>query len=680
MPMHHVIGYTFAGAQLLQGGGVVCVPGFQPGQFISWIENLRPTWYVAGPALHRAILELAKTHTDEFRRSTLRFIRCGSAASPPALLDELERVLGVTVINGYGLTETGSVTHTPPESPRKPGSVGRSSGATIGIMDAAGNLLPPGSEGEVVMRGAPVMAGYLDNPIANREAFLNGWFRTGDLGRLDQDGDLFITGRIKEIINRGGETISPLEIDAALAGHPAVAQAASFSVPHPTLGEDVAAAVVLRSGVSASAPEIRGFLSNSLSRSKVPSRILFLDSIPLNASGKPLRGALSRSSFPDTQRAPARPASSSPAPSPESLDWLRERIAAVWARVLHVTDPGPYDTFFDLGGDSLTITRMFTALEEELNVGGRLWEQTDFFDSPTIATLARIVGECGFGKPSPSSGSGDARFKDFSTFVLQSRGEGPPAFFYPGAGLEPWYLRHLAAHLGEEQPFIVLCHTLTDAGRFDDIVSQAVALIRALRPNGPRVLAGHCYGGIVAFEAARRLSAERDSRTSVALFDVPTPGYPKIRLSRYLRQAPDAISTLRRGRILEFAKEIGTHAGFLRRMLNARRKPAHPLPSAAPEEFNLWGDSVTARVARTVLHAYVPRPFSGRAANFLAGDNDVSARALEDPRLGWRDFVRGPLHEYRVAGRHDSMFAEQNAAELSGRFRAFLRAESGGPS
>ena len=673
MPLHHVIGYTFAVAQLLRGGSVVCVPGFDPSQFVSWIEDLRPTWYMAGPTLNRAILELAKTHPHEFRRSSLRFIRCGSAATTPALLDELEQALGVTVINGYGLTETGSVTHTQPGSPRKPGSVGRSSGATIGIMDESGNLLPPGWEGEVVMRGAPVMAGYLDNPIANREAFLNGWFRTGDLGRLDQDGDLFITGRIKEIINRGGETISPLEIDAALAGHPAIAQAASFAIPHPTLGEDVAAAVVLRSGMRASAPEIRSFLSGMLSRSKVPNRILFLDSIPLSAAGKPLRSNLSES-FSKGQRAAAQLDSSAPAPSSESLSWLQERIAAVWTRILHVIYPGHHESFFDLGGDSLTATRMLTAVEEELNVSERLWEQTDFFDSPTIVNLARIVMDCGFG--SAAVGSGGVSSKDFSTFVLQSRGEGPPVFFFPGAGLEPWYLRHLAAHLDDELPFIVLCHTLTDADRFEEIVTQAVDLIRTMRPGGPRVVAGHCYGGIVAFEVAQRLRAQGDSETRVALLDVPTPGYPKIRLGRYFRQIPDVISALGRGQVLKLAKEIGTHAGFLRGMLNSRRKPAQPLPRGGQEAGNLWGESLTASVARTVLQTYVPQPFSGKVGNFLARDNQVSARALEDPRLGWRDLVRGALHEYRVAGQHDSMFAEQYALELSEHLRTFGRAES----
>src|SRR5579863_7023863 len=620
MPVHHVIGYTCVGAQLLRGGSVVCVAGFQAGQFVSWLQELRPTWYVAGPTLHRAILELAKIHTDEFRRSSLRFIRSGSAASTPALLAELERVLGVTVIDGYGLTETGSVTHTQPDSPRKPGSVGRSSGATIGIVDESGNLLPPDCEGEVVMSGAPVMAGYLNNPIANREAFIKGWFRTGDLGRLDQDGDLFITGRLKEIINRGGETVSPLEIDAALAEHPAVAQAASFGVPHPTLGEDVAAAVVLRSGASASAPEIRSFLSRTLSRAKVPNRIVFLDSIPLSTSGKPLRTSLSQS-FSEAPRAPAPQDSSPPVASSESLNWLQDRIAAVWTRVLNVTNPSAHDSFFDLGGDSLTVTRMLTAVEEELNVGESLWVQTGFFDCPTIANLTRVVMECGFGKPSVSPGFRDARFKDLSAFVLQSRGAGPPVFFFPGAGLEPWYLRHLAAHLGNEQPFIALCHTLADVDHFEEIVTQSVDLIRTMRPVGQRVLAGHCYGGIVAFEAAQRLSAEGDSETLVALLDVPTPGYPKIRLKRYFRHVPNAISALRRGQILKLAKEIGTHARFLSRTLKSRKKPASPLASGGQLAAS---DSVTTSVARIVLQTYVPRPFSGKVANFLASGNQVS--------------------------------------------------------
>ena len=270
MPLHHILGFSCALAQLMAGGSVACT-GFDANQFGAWLDEMTPTWYAGGPVLHQTVLEIAKLDLGPFQRATIRFVRCGSGACSPALLGELERILRVQVINGYGLTETGPVTNTPPGSSAKPGSVGRTIGPEIGIMDAAGNFLPANADGEVVLRGDAVMAGYLDDPEANRAAFHGGWFRTGDLGRLDEEGDLFITGRLKEIINRGGETIAPLEIDHALAEHPAVAQAATFSVPHPTLGEDVAAAIVLRPGADISAADVRAFLRSVFPEPKFPA-------------------------------------------------------------------------------------------------------------------------------------------------------------------------------------------------------------------------------------------------------------------------------------------------------------------------------------------------------------------------------------------------------------------------
>ncbi len=319
-------------------------------------------------------------------------MRSGSGAGSTALLDNLERVLQVTVINGYGLTEAGPVTNTPPQLPRKPGSVGRTIGPEIGIMDAGGALLPPGVEGEVVLRGNEIMDGYLGAAEVNREVFRGGWFHTGDLGHLDPEGDLFITGRIKEIINRGGETISPLEIDLALSEHPAITRAASFAVEHPTLGEDIVAAVVLRPGIKATASEIRNSLAERLSRSKVPGRIWFVESIPVSASGKPLRDALSRQ-FQSNGRAAKSEESSllASAPHDESAAALRRRIGEIWSRVLESDMPGEEDNFFAMGGDSLSASRLFALLGTEFQIGDPPFEPAIFFDSPTLFQLAAHV-------------------------------------------------------------------------------------------------------------------------------------------------------------------------------------------------------------------------------------------------------------------------------------------------
>jgi acyl-CoA synthetase (AMP-forming)/AMP-acid ligase II len=241
--------------------------------------------------LNRAILTLARAHPEVFRRIPLRLIRSTGATPEPEALAWLEKAAGVPVLAGYGLTETGGVTRETPDA-RKPGSAGRSSGLEVAIMDPLDKVLASGLEGEIAVRGASVTPGYVDDPEANQAAFRDGWFHTGDIGRLDSEGFLFITGRLREIIDRGGEKIVPQEVDEVLAAHPALADAAAFGVAHGTLGEDVAAAVVLRSGAAASELELRRFAANRLARFKVPRRIVFMDAIPRTATGKAQRGVL----------------------------------------------------------------------------------------------------------------------------------------------------------------------------------------------------------------------------------------------------------------------------------------------------------------------------------------------------------------------------------------------------
>jgi acyl-CoA synthetase (AMP-forming)/AMP-acid ligase II len=291
MPLFHIYGLAAVLAQLFCGGAVISTPGFNPATFAAWLDRFRPTWLLSSPPLNRAILGLVREHPEAFRRAPLRLIRTSGAAPQAEVLTALEEAVGAPVLNGYGLTETGGVTRETPDA-RKPGSVGPSSGLEVAIMDALGNLLAEEREGEIVVRGASVTSGYLDEPEANQVAFRDGWFHTGDLGRLDGESFLFITGRLKEIIDRGGEKIIPQEVEDVLAAHPEVLDAAVFAVPHTTLGEDAAAAVVLRGGATASAPELRRFAATRLAPFKVPRRIVFLDRIPRTAIGKPQRALL----------------------------------------------------------------------------------------------------------------------------------------------------------------------------------------------------------------------------------------------------------------------------------------------------------------------------------------------------------------------------------------------------
>jgi oxalate---CoA ligase len=288
MPLFHIHG-LIAGlsAPLSRGGAVFCTPGFNALKFFAEMEEAKPTWYTAVPTMHQTILTRAGRHKEIIARHSLRFVRSSSSSLPPTVIGELEAAFKCPVIEAYGMTEAAhQMASNPLNGLRKPGSVGIPAGPEIAIMDEVGRLLSRGETGEVVIRGENVTAAYENNPKANGEAFVNGWFRTGDQGVIDADGYLTLTGRLKEIINRGGEKISPREVDEALMDHPAVLQAVAFAVPHPMLGEDVGAAVVLREGLSATEQELGAFLSERLAAFKTPRKILFLAEIPKGATGK----------------------------------------------------------------------------------------------------------------------------------------------------------------------------------------------------------------------------------------------------------------------------------------------------------------------------------------------------------------------------------------------------------
>jgi acyl-CoA synthetase (AMP-forming)/AMP-acid ligase II len=238
--------------------------------------------------MHQAILTRAERNKDIIAKGRLRLVRSSSSSLPPQVMEALEATFGVPVIEAYGMTEAAHQMASNPLPPqaRFAGCVGIAAGPDVAIMDEAGNLLAAGGLGEVVIRGRNVTSGYEANPEANAKAFTHGWFRTGDQGVMDEQGYLRLTGRLKELINRGGEKISPLEIDTIIMDHPSVAQVVTFGMPHDKLGEDIAAAVVLREGAACDERELRAFVGSRVADFKVPRRIVFLEEIPKGATGK----------------------------------------------------------------------------------------------------------------------------------------------------------------------------------------------------------------------------------------------------------------------------------------------------------------------------------------------------------------------------------------------------------
>ena len=289
MPLFHIHG-LIAGllAPLSAGSQVFCTPGFNALRFFAWMDQSHPTWYTAVPTMHLAIASRGKHNAAVIQRHQLRFVRSSSSALPPQLFDQIETMFNAPLIESYGMTEaTHQMASNPlPPLARKRGSVGRAAGPEVRIRGEDGGFLGPDETGEIVIRGPNVTSGYENNPKANAEAFVDGWFRTGDQGTIDADGYLSITGRLKEIINRGGEKVSPREIDEILLDHVSVHQVVVFGAPHKRLGEEVAAMVVLHEGHECSERELQQFVAKRVAAYKVPKKILFVDELPKGATGK----------------------------------------------------------------------------------------------------------------------------------------------------------------------------------------------------------------------------------------------------------------------------------------------------------------------------------------------------------------------------------------------------------
>jgi len=517
MPLYHALGSKIAlFTPLILGGSLACPSRSFEASFLTWLTDMKVTWYSAGPTLHRSLLEQALRQRHAGFRHSLRFIHSGTATLPDAICDGLEKFFGVPVLSCYGLSETGVVAanSTVPER-RKHGTVGKPWPGDLALRAEDGRILAPGEIGEIVVRGPGVTPGYINDPEANRAAFTDGWFLTGDLGLIDSDGFLTVVGRTKELINRGGEKISPVEIDQALMRHPAVAEAAAFPIPHPRLGEDVVAAVVMRRGETVTSLDLRHFLQTTLAANKIPRRIHIVPSLPKGETGKVRRQELSRiyatASIEQSKIEPSKP---------DFDSTLAIEIAEIWQRLLERKRIGYDDDFFEMGGDSILATQMLIELER---LTGRVLPDTILFDTATIRQLAASVVE-----------------KDVATdtglLVQVQLGTGQPPFIFVdgdfwGGG---FYARKIARLLGPEYPFYSLrSHGLyTDSvPTIEQMATEYMALVVAAQPQGPYRIGGHCNGALIAWELARQLTAAGKDVELVAMIEpITLNARPSIRL------------------------------------------------------------------------------------------------------------------------------------------------------
>ena len=644
MPLFHIHGLVTALlASLHAGASIVCTPGFRADAVLGWIREFGPTWYTAVPTIHHAMLDAARGTDPSSTAWPFRLIRSSSAALPPRLMTELEGVFRAPVVEAYGMTEAAhQMTSNPlPPGARKPGTVGPAAGPEVAIMGDDGRLLTEGVEGEIVIRGPNVMAGYADAPEANDAAFSDGWFRTGDLGVLDRDGYLVITGRRKELINRGGEKIAPREVDDALLGHPDVTQAVTFAVPHPRLGEDVAAAVVLTSGSGVTKGELRQAVAARLAPFKVPRQIVVVDELPKSATGKVQRIGLAEHLGVANRPGPtAADASAFVAPR----DDVEARLAAIVRDVLALEDvPSVSDDLFDLGADSLHVVELVSEVE---NAFGRPLPERALLDHASVERFATALRD------------DDSDDRGVRTVTVQPSGTTAPLFCLVRTGSMP-VLRHFAAAIGSGRPI----HGISmpsmyarwgAAGDVEDLARAAVAAVRDRRPDGPYCLFGHSFGGVVVYEMARQLVAAGQDVDLVVLADSPNPSLVREKFRQGLRPRRLAAVLVRRGprRVLRrLPWPIGSW-GHPREYLPGTRVRSDPAAAARRER------------------RYHAGPFDGRVA--IVKSDQWCGPDWPD-WLGWEPLATSEWSLHRVSGSHDSMLGEPHVHDLAATVAECLR-------
>jgi len=622
---------------LAAGGGVICPAVVDVPSIFNALATQRPTWYSANPTVHQAILDAVDQHREILRCTKLRFIVAAAGRLDPKIVQGLEEAFGAPVIEGYSMSETGNLTSNPlPPRARKRGTVGVPMFNEVRIIDENGKMVGRGQQGEVVARGPGVFDGYLDDPHANAECFVDGWFRTCDLGWFDDDGYLTLTGRIKDVINRGGEKIGALEVESVLADHPAVGRVCVFGIPHPTLGEEIVASVIPAASAQASEDAIIAFARQRLAPFKVPRRIFFTTAFPAGSSGKVDKRQLARLGadlLAASSDAPARRDVVGAGPSV-----LEAEVAALWHAVLGERAAGTDRDFFLSGGDSLKAMELFAAIHKRFGI--ELDLRHIFDTGATVAGLADLIQQARAGHTSGTT-------LPEGLIPLKSDGVRPPLFAVPPSG-EPACFVDLARLLDPEQPLYGLrsrgldgqCRPLR---RIEEIAADHVSMMRTLQRCGPYFLTGVCLGGLIAHEMARQLEISGEHVALLVLLD-PAPPFTDLRgrprrarpLQEWLVERTHAARFLL-ARLRMYAREFAEMNG-VRRIAYLREKLQLVRGIAArrnllPAHRREFDRSAVFEANRAAARRYVPGVYRGRTLLCLTVDQLVAG--LHDGRLDW---------------------------------------------
>ena len=647
MPLFHIHGLVAALlSSLAAGGSVVCTPGFLANEFFGWLKDFSPTWYTAVPTIHQSVLARSIDFKDVLETHRLRFIRSCSASLSPSVMSDLEKHFRVPVVEAYGMTEASHqmASNPLPPLPRKPGSVGLPTGVEFAILDESGASVPAGKSGEIAIRGRTVTSGYLKNREANAGAFSGEWLRTGDIGYVDTDGYLFLSGRSKEMINRGGEKVSPREVEEVVLTHPDVAQAAAFGLPDERLGEEVAVAVVLRPGAAATETEIRSHAAGKLAYFRVPKRVIFVDQIPKGPTGKIQRIGLAEKlhlSF-GTQRRPGVRSAGSDHPEPAS--GMEKQILRLMQKSAGGGPMGVDESYFEAGGDSIQAAVFLAEVKKRFGVDIPL---AAFTVNATARHVSGVIG----GRAAPAS----------TVLVPVKKSGGKIPFFcvHPHDGRVAVFFP-MAERFDGDQPFYAF-QALSEedlhptAGGIERLARKYVSVMKAFRPAAPYLIGGYCFGALIAFEMACILSRQCERVAFLALIDSYAPGGPEpsshgpvrgalygfLDRARRVRPLLDYISHFPPGQRKQYLLSL------VRSQVSEWRSFARRNRSLRPRSYSLPGRE------NDLDWQFHPGPYAGSAVLFRPISEPLGFK--KDPAMGWSRFIDGRLDIERINGYHRSL-------------------------
>lgn len=622
MPLFHSHGLLGAAmSTLAAGASIVCANRMERRRFLGWANDTKATWYTASPTIHQLVLGAPGEWP------TLRLMRSASAPLAPQIAQALEERFGAPMIEVFGMTEAYQISANPlPPAERRLGTVGKATGTEIAIADAAGSHLPPGVEGEVVVRGPAVFARYAAPQGANLQAFFGDWFRTGDLGSLSADGYLTLTGRQNEQINRGGEKVGPREIDEALLAHPDVVAAMAFPIADPVLGEEIGVAIVARKGATLDARSVRVFLHGRVAPFKVPRRVLIVDELPTTSTGKLQRVGFAESHH-DELGGLSGPHTTTVGDPTSKLD----QLSAIWRELLECGQPpAPTDHFFDLGGTSLLVMELVERIEKVFGVDLPV---VDVLEVPTLEAMAEQIDSTH--APAHHLGLHRCRNGTSGTHLILVPGQMGMAVGLQGIAdavtvdVDIWMFEYPGHRPGE-----------SPAMSIEDLAGALLSAMYAAGISGPVALYGNSLGSWVVFEAARLLEAQGRTPILVGIGDLYSP-FVNTRRSTY--RPP--FHHLVRNRYRRLKRRWTESAGHGK--------------AASVSAAELRRRSVVA-ASSAALKKYQPHPYGGDLLVFSADERNPKFGFT----LGWEHHVSGNIRPVRLNGSHSTMHTA-NALDIA---------------